>query len=210
MKHSHFFPVVLILLVLTITSSGFGQRVLIGPRVTGNFNIYNQKGLTENYNGIGIGVGGTVDALFTENIGMMVNLTVFDMKNVSNSQIANNVTTETSASLSYLSLTPMFQAVFSGFYMMGGAAIGIKLNSSLEITQAAVNQSPIIQSRNLDTKSIKFDLAVGSGYSFKLSESMQLGTDIMAYIPITDTFNFPGRSNGTFTIQLGASLKFQI
>ena len=132
------------------------------------------------------------------------------MKNVSNSQTANNVTTETSASLSYLSLTPMFQAVFSGFYMLGGAAFEIKLNSSGEQTQSAIGQTPVVQSLNLDTKSFKFDLVVGTGYTFALSEGLFLGTDIMAYIPITDTFNFPGRSNSILTLQLGATLKFKI
>jgi len=184
--------------------------VMIGPRLTGNFNIYNQKGLTGTYNGLGIGIGGTVDVSFSKNIGMMVNLTAFDMRNFSSSQTVNQTTTEQSLSLSYLSIDPMFKAEFSGFYMVAGPSFGIKLNSSGETTQTTTGQAPVVQPANLDTKSIRFDIAVGTGYNFKLSSDMLLGTDFMAYIPLTDTYNFPGISNSVFTLKLGASLKFKI
>lgn len=198
-------------LIFLLTSSIFAQTtVMIGPRLTGNFNIYNQKGLTGTYNGLGLGVGGTVDVTFGKTIGLMVNLTAFDMRNFSNSQTQNQTTTEQSLSLSYLTIDPMFKAEFSGFYMVGGPSLGIKLNSSGETTQTTTGQAPVVQPANLDTKSIRFDFAVGTGYSFKLSPDMVLGTDFMAYIPITDTYNFPGVSNSIFTLKLGASLKFRI
>jgi len=156
------------------------------------------KRSTGTWNGIGIGIGGTVDVSFSRTIGLLVNLTVFDMKNFSNSQTNNNVTTENSLSLSYVSLDPMFKAEFSGFYMVGGPSLGIKLNSSGEVTQSAAGQNPAVQALNLDTKSIRFDIAVGTGYNF------------MAYIPITDTYNFPGLSNSIFSLKLGACLKFKL
>jgi hypothetical protein len=184
--------------------------VMIGPRLTGNFNIYNQKGLTGTYNGLGIGIGGTVDVSFSKNIGMMVNLTAFDMRNFSNSQTVNQTTTEQSLSLSYLSIDPMFKAEFSGFYMVAGPSLGIKLNSSGETTQTTTGQAPNVQPSNLDTKSLRFDIAVGTGYTFKLSSDMGLGTDLMAYIPLTDTYNFPGLSNSIFTLKLGVTLKFKL
>lgn len=104
----------------------------------------------------------------------------------------------------------MFKAEFSGFYMVAGPSLGIKLNSSGETTQTTTGQAPVVQPSNLDTKSIRFDIAVGTGYTFKLSPDMGLGTDFMAYIPLTDTYNFPGVSNSVFTLKLGVSLKFKI
>jgi hypothetical protein len=184
--------------------------VMIGPRVTGNFNIYNQKGLTGTFNGIGVGFGPTVDVTFGKHLGIMVNLTAFDMRNFSNSQTANNVTTEAAYSLSYLAIDPMFKTEFSGFYMVAGPSLGIKLNSSGEVTQTATGQAPVIQPQNLETKSVRFDIAVGTGFTFKLSSDMGLGTDFMVYIPLTDTYNFPGLSNSIFTMKLGVALKFKI
>jgi len=209
MKKSLFAFTVFLLLSFT-SSASFAQSVSIGPRVTGNMNIYNQKGLTGTWNGIGVGIGGTVDVSFSQHIGILVDLTVFDMKGFSNSQTNNNVTTENSLSLSYVTLDPLFKAEFSGFYMVGGPSLGIKLNSSGEVTQSAAGQNPNVQALNLDTKSVRFDIAVGTGYNFKLSPDMTLGTDFMAYIPITDTYNFPGLSNSIFSLKLGASLKFKL
>lgn len=184
--------------------------VLIGPRVTGNFNIYNQKGLTGTWNGIGVGFGPTVDVTFGKNIGIMVNLTAFDMRNFSNSQTQGNTTQEQSLTLSYLALDPMFKAEFSGFYMVAGPSLGIKLNSSGETTVTVTGQAPQIAPINIETKSVRFDIAVGTGYTFKLSSDMALGTDFMAYIPLTDTYNTPGISNSIFSMKLGVALKFRI
>lgn len=203
------------LLVLTIflllSANILAQTTaMIGARVTGNFNIYNQKGLTGTWNGIGVGFGPTVDVTFGKNLGIMVNLTAFDMRNFSNSQTQNQVTTEQSLTLSYLAIDPMFKAEFSGFYMIAGPSLAIKLNSSGEITQTATGQQPVIQPINIETKSLRFDIAVGTGYTFKLSPTMGLGTDFMAYIPITDTYNTPGVSNSIFSLKLGVALKFKI
>ncbi len=184
--------------------------VMIGPRVTGNFNIYNQKGLTGTWNGVGVGFGPTVDVTFGKNIGIMVNLTAFDMRNFSNSQTQGNTTQEQSLTLSYLALDPMFKAEFSGFYMVAGPSLGIKLNSSGETTVTVTGQAPQINPINIETKSLRFDIAVGTGYTFKLSNDMGLGTDFMAYIPLTDTYNTPGISNSIFTMKLGVALKFKI
>lgn len=200
----------LLFIIVFFTQSMFAQRVLIGPRVSGNFNIYNAKGLTGTWNGLGVGVGGTVDMLFSKSIGLMVNITAFDMKNFSTSQTAQNVTTETSLSLSYLTIDPMFKAEFSGFYMVGGPSLGVKLNSSGEQTQSATGQQPVVNPINPETKSVRFDLAVGTGYTFGLSPDIFLGTDFMAHIPITDTYNFPGQSNSVFSLKLGVSLKFKL
>lgn len=198
------------LLMFFASQSAFAQSVWLGPRLTGNLNIYNQKGLTGSYNGIGIGIGGTVDVSFSEHIGLLANLTVFDMRNFSNSTTNQNVTTDQSLSLSYLTFDPTFKAQFSGFYMFGGPSLGIKLNSSGEVTQVAAGQNPVTQAQNLDTKSIRFDLVFGTGYNFNLSPGMALGTDFSVYIPITDTYNFPGLSNSVLTLKLGASLKFRM
>lgn len=198
------------LLMFFASQSAFAQSVWLGPRLTGNLNIYNQKGLTGSYNGIGIGIGGTVDVSFSEHIGLLANLTVFDMRNFSNSTTNQNVTTDQSLSLSYLTFDPTFKAQFSGFYMFGGPSLGIKLNSSGEVTQVAAGQNPVTQAQNLDTKSVRFDLIFGTGYNFNLSPGMALGTDFSVYIPITDTYNFPGLSNSLLSLKLGASLKFRM
>ncbi|MCX6149335.1 MAG: outer membrane beta-barrel protein [Ignavibacteriales bacterium] len=210
MRKSLYILAIISAFLLCSTNLSLAQGVLIGPRVTGNLNIYNAKGLTGTWNGIGVGVGGTVDLSFSKNIGMMVNLTAFDMKNFSNSITNNNQTTETSLSLSYFTLDPMFKAEFSGFYMLGGASFGVKINSSGERTQSATGQAPTVTTLDLETKSIRFDFAVGTGYNFKLSPTMYLGADFIAYIPITDTYNFPGQSNSILSLKLGASLKFKI
>jgi len=199
-----------LLLFFAASNASFAQRVLIGPRLTGNLNIYNAKGLTGTWNGVGIGIGGTLDISFSPHIGMMANLTFFDMRNFSNSVTNNNVTTENSLSLSYLTIDPMFKAEFSGFYIVGGPSLGVKINSSREVTQSQTGQQPVVSSPNIETKSIRFDLALGTGYNFTLSPDMFLGADFMAYIPITDTYNFPGQSNSVFSLKLGASLKFKI
>lgn len=199
-----------IVLFLFIVSVANAQTVKLGPRLTGNLNIYNSKGLAGTWNGVGIGVGGTVDISFSKVIGLITNLTVFDMKNFANEQTANNVTTETSLSLSYLSIDPLFKAEFSGFYMVGGFSVGIKISSSGEQTRSALNQNPAVTTLNLETNSMKFDLAAGTGYNFKVSPTMDLASDFMVYVPLTNTFDIPGSSNSTLSLKLGAALKFRI
>ena len=200
---------VFFILFLFSTSVLAQTTVKIGPRVTGNFNIYNAKALQGTWNGIGVGIGGAVDVTFGRTIGLMVNLTAFDMKNFSNSQTVGTTTIENSLSLAYLTIDPMFKAEFSGFYMVAGPSIGIKLNSSGEATQSGNGQNAV-QPINPETKSLRFDIAVGTGYNFKLSSDMSLGTDFMAHIPLTDTYNFPGTSNSIFSLKLGVSLRFKI
>ncbi len=202
--------ILIALFAAALFTQSFAQSVKIGPRLSGNMNIYNQKGLVGTWNGLGIGIGGQLDVGFSPNIGMIVNLTAFDMRSFSNSQTSNNVTSETSLSLSYISIDPMFKAEFSGFYMVAGPSFGIKINSSGENTQTATGQTPAVNALNLETKSIRFDIATGAGYNFKLSENMTLGSDFMVYIPLTDTYNFPGVSNSLLTLKLGAALKFKI
>jgi hypothetical protein len=198
-------------IVFLMSASIFAQTtVMIGPRVTGNFNIYNQKGLTGTWNGIGVGFGPTVDVTFGQHIGLMVNLTAFDMRNFSNSQTQNNVTVDQSLTLSYLAIDPMFKLEFSGFYMVAGPSLGIKLNSSGESTQTATGQAPVVNPINIETKSLVFDVVAGTGFTFKLSSDMGLGTDFMVLIPLTDTYNTPGISNSIFTMKLGVSLKFKL
>jgi hypothetical protein len=198
-------------LIVLLSSSIFAQTtVMIGPRVTGNFNIYNAKGLTGTWNGIGVGFGPTVDVTFGKHIGLMVNLTAFDMRNFSNSQTQNNLTVDNALSLSYLTIDPLFKAEFSGFYMVGGPSLGVKLNSSGETTRTQTGVTPQVTPINPETKSIRFDIVVGTGYTFKLSSDMGLGTDFMVNIPLTDTYNFPGQSNSIFTMKLGVALKFKI
>jgi hypothetical protein len=210
MKRIISISILIIFLLLSFTETGLAQRVLIGPRITGNFNIYNEKGMTDSYNGLGVGVGGTIDALFSKHIGIMGNLTFFDMRNFSNSQSIQNFTIERSLTLSYLTIDPLFKAEFSGFYMIGGPSIGIKLNSSGEITQTQTGVTPVTEPMDLPTKSVRFDIAVGAGYTFSLSKGMYLGTDFMAHIPLSDTYDFPGVSNSIFSLKLGVALKFRI
>src|ERR1035438_10772560 len=76
---------VFVLLLFTSVNTSFAQDVTLGPRLSGNFNIYNQTGLVGSYNGIGIGIGGTVDISFSKHIGIMTNLTFFDMRSFSSS-----------------------------------------------------------------------------------------------------------------------------
>ncbi|MCW8849988.1 MAG: outer membrane beta-barrel protein, partial [Melioribacteraceae bacterium] len=177
--------------VLLFFTSSFlsAQSVKIGPRLTGNLNIYNQDGLTGTWNGIGVGIGGTVDISFSRTLGLLTNLTVFDMRNFSNETTSNNVTLENSLSLAYLTIDPMFKAEFSGFYMLAGASLGIKMSSSGERTQSATGQNPTVTTLDFETNSIKFDLAAGTGYNFNLSPSMDLGADFMVYIPLSNTYD---------------------
>lgn len=198
-----------ILLIFFIASTiSIAQNVKIGPRITGNLNIYNQNGLTGSYNGIGVGIGAAIDMSFTNSIGLLTNLTLFDMKNFSNSQTIQTTTVEQSLSLSYLSIDPMFKAEFSGFYLVGGPSIAIKLSSSGETSQVVTGQAPVVQPVNFDTKSVKFDIAVGTGYNFKVSPTIALGTDFIVYVPLTNTYNFPGVSNSTLSLKMGVSVKF--
>jgi hypothetical protein len=210
MKKMLFIFTVLSILIISSVGESYAQGVYLGPRLTGNLNIFNQKGLTGTWNGVGVGIGGTVDISFSQNLGIMANLTAFDMKNFSNSTTANNQTTDFSMSLSYFSIDPMFKAEFSGFYMLGGASIGIKISSSGERTISAQNQQPNVASLSPETKSMIFNFVFGTGYNFKLSPTMVLGSDLSVYVPLTDTYNSPGVSNSVLSLKLGASLKFKI
>jgi hypothetical protein len=201
---------VCVVLICALAGSALAQKVMIGPRLTGNLNIYNSKGLTGTWNGIGIGIGGHVDVQFGKVIGLITNLTVFDMKNFSNSTTNGNQTTETSLTLSYLTIDPLFKTEFSGFYMVAGPSLGIKLNSSGEQTTTVTGVAPNVRALSPETKSLRFDIAVGTGYTFPLSPDMGLGTEFMAHIPISDTYNFPGQSNSIFSLKLGAALKFKL
>jgi len=181
---------------------------MIGPRITGNYTVYNEQNDVNSWNGIGVGIGGTVDISFTPHIGILADLTVFDMRNFSTSITQQNTTTEFSYALSYLSLDPMFKAEFSGFYMVGGPSVGIKLAGSGQVTQTNVGQTPVITNLNKPFNSVRFDIVVGTGYNFTLTPTLALGTDFMVYIPLSNTFNFPGISNSTLTLKLGSAIKF--
>lgn len=202
--------ILLVIALIFVSNTLFAQRVLIGPRLAGNFNIYNQKGLTGTYNGLGLTAGGQVDALFSKNIGIMVNVNFFDMKNFGRSSTQNNVTTDESYSLSYASIDPMFQANFEGFYFGAGVSFGFKLNSSGEITQTVTGQPPVVTPRDIETKSVRFDIPANVGYNIPLSPKMVLGTDFTVYIPVTDTYNAPGISNSILSMKFGVALKFRI
>jgi len=199
-----------ILFIIILTNISFAQGIKIGPRITGNMNIFNQDGLTGTWSGIGIGIGGAVDIMFTRSIGILTNITVFDMKNFSFSQTQGTTTQEISFSHSYLTIDPLFKAEFSGFYLVGGGSLGVKLSASGESNTIVTGQAANIQPVNIETKSVKFDLAVGTGYNFKVSEDVTLGSDFIAYIPLSNTFNTPGRSNSTLSLKLGVSVKFNI
>jgi hypothetical protein len=193
------------------SSSIIAQTILLGPRLTGNMNIFNEKNLTGTWNGTGVGIGGQLDISFSKHIGIMVNLTAFDMKNFSNSTTTNNITTDESLSLSYLTIDPMFKLDFSGFYMVAGPSLGIKLASSGDVATSGQGQAANDQTVSLTTKSIIFNIAIGTGYTFALSPgSMYMGTDFMVYIPLSDTYDFPGVSNSVLSLKLGVSLKFSI
>jgi len=203
--------IMMLIIMLLFSVNMLAQtRVNIGPRVTGNFNLWNAKGLSGTWNGLGIGIGPTVDISFNNHIGVMVNLTAFDMKNFSNSTSVTGSTREESYSISYLTIDPMFKAEFSGFYMVGGPSFGVKLNSSGEITETVTTLPPKLTPLSPPTKSIRFDIALGTGYTFQLSQGLGLGTDFMAYIPITNTYDLPGVSNSIFSLKLGVALKFRI
>lgn len=199
-----------IILFFLFASASFAQSIKIGPRVTGNMNIFNRDGLTGTWSGIGVGVGGAVDIMFSRSIGILVNLTVFDMKNFSNTVTQGTTTQETSLSLSYLSIDPLFKAEFSGFYMVGGPSLAIKISSNGESSTVVTGQAPNVQPINIETKSAKFDIAVGTGFNFKVSPDVTLGSDFLVYIPLSDTYNLPGQSNSTLTLKLGVSVKFNI
>jgi hypothetical protein len=211
MKNSFLILAVTFLLYLTASNESFGQSVKLGPRLSGNFNIYNENGQTGTWNGIGIGIGGNVDVSFSKHIGILVNLTVFDMKNFSNSTTTGTTTDEFAHTLSFLTIDPMFKAEFSGFYMVGGPSLGIKLAGSGEFTRTTTGGGqPQIAPIPSKYKSVRFDIAVGTGYNFRLSSGLSMGTDFMAYIPLTSVFDAPGLSNSLFSLKLGVALKFDI
>ena len=202
---------VFVLLLFATVSTGFAQDVLLGPRLTGNMNIFNEKGLTGTWNGIGIGIGGTVDVSFSKHIGLMANLTFYDMRSFSNSVTNNNQTVENDASLGYITIDPLFKTEFSGFYIVAGPSLGIKINSSQTQTVTNANAEPQVTDLAFTTNTMKFDIVVGTGYTFTLSQnSMYMGTDFMACIPLTNLYDAPGKSTSVFTLKLGVSLKFKL
>lgn len=209
-KMKNIVTILAIAIVIGIAGSANAQRVLMGPRLSGNFNIYNQKGLTGTWNGLGVGVGGQIDVLFNKTVGILGNLTVFDMKNFSNTQTTNNVTTDQAYSLSYATIDVMFQANFSNYYFAAGPTLGVKLNSSGEITQTATGQAPVVQASNIETKSTVFNITAETGYNIPLSPDMYLGTSLGVNIPLSSTYNTPGIDNSILSLKLGVALKFRI
>ena len=202
---------VFFLLLFAAVNTGFSQQVLLGPRISGNLNIFNQQAKSDlSYSGIGVGIGGTLDVTFSKHIGLMVDLTAFDMRNVSASNTANNATTDVSLRLSYLTIDPMFALNFSGFYMVAGPSLGVKLGSSGTRTDTPANGDPTVTTFTEKTNTVVFDIATGVGYTFKLSPDMFMGTDFMVYIPLSDTYDKPGNSNSILTLKLGVSLKFNL
>lgn len=201
---------ILVITAIFHTEKTYAQKVLIGPRLAGNMNIYNQKGLTGTWNGFGVSIGGTVDASFSQHIGLMANLNVFDMRNFKNTQTQGGVTTSQSYSLAYVTPEVLFKAEFSGFYMVAGPSLGINITNSGEITQTATGQTPVTQTSDPEVNTMRFDIKTGAGYTFPLGNGMYMGTDFMVMIPVTDTYNFTGVSNNVLTFQLGAALKFKI
>ncbi len=212
----NFIKSVLVIAVILFAGvqSSYAQRILLGPRLAGNYNIYNQKNLTASYNGIGISAGGQLDALFNKSIGILVNISAFDMRNFSNTtttaQGNASQTTENSITLSYCTIDPMFQANFSGFYMAAGPSIGFKLNGSGEQTVTQTGGQPQVAPLQLTFKSAIFGISTGLGYNIKLSPDMALGTDFFVNIPLSDTFDSPGTSNSVMTLKIGAALKFKL
>jgi len=202
---------VFVLLLFASVNTSFAQDILLGPRLSGNLNIFNQQANSNySFSGIGVGIGGTLDVTFSKHIGIMVDLTAFDMRNISASNTANNTTTDISLTLSYLTVDPMFELNFSGFYMVAGPSLGVKLGSSATETQTPTNGNPTVTTYTIKTNSIVFDIATGVGYTFKLSQGMFMGTDFMVYIPLSNTYDLPGNSNSVLTLKLGVSLKFNI
>lgn len=204
------FTLTILLSLFLYSGVSFAQSVKIGPRLTLNYNIFNAKNLTASFNGIGVGIGGNVDVSFSQHIGLLVNLTAFDMRNFSNSQTANGATQEDSYTLYYLTLDPMFKAEFSGFYMVAGPSLSVKLSGSGERTSTNAQGGSGTTTLTVNYNSVRFGAEVGAGYNFRLSPGMFLGTDFMASIPFSNTFDIPGRSNSVFTLKLGVALKFSI
>ena len=113
----------------------------------------------------------------------------------------------------YLTIDPMFKAEFSGFYMVLGPSLAIKLAASGDETTSTTgaNAQTNVTPLNPTATSIVFDIATGVGYTFALSQnSMYMGTDFMVYIPLSKTFDVPGLSNSAFTMKFGVTLKFKI
>ena len=123
------------------------------------------------------------------------------------STTANDVTTDVSYYFTYLTIDPMFKAEFSGFYMVLGPSVAIKINASGERTEG---NNPV-QTLNVRANSMTFDIVTGIGYTFTLSQnSMYMGTDFLVYNPLTKTFDAPSTPNSEFTMKFGVSLKFKI
>lgn len=202
------------IIIFMAAHTSYAQRILLGPRLAGNYNIYNQKNLSASYNGIGISAGGQLDALFNKTVGILVNVTAFDMRDFSNTTTTaqGNVsqTVENSISLSYCTIDPMFQANFSGFYMAAGPSIGFKLNGSGEQTVTQTGAQAQVNPLSLTFKSAIFGIATGLGYNIKLSPDMALGTDFFVNIPLSSTFDTPGTSNSVLSLKIGAALKFKL
>jgi hypothetical protein len=89
--------------------------------------------------------------------------------------------------------------------------VGIKLGGSGEqtVTQTG-GGNPKVNTLNTNYNSIRFGIAVGTGYNFNLSQGLYMATDIVAGIPLSKTFDAPGLSNSIFTLKLGVALKFSI
>lgn len=215
------------LLLLTVISFLFFSsqalsqfRLKLGPNTGMNFNIATGSDVPETANGFGFFIGGTVDMEFTPNIGLISNLQFYDNRSVSSSDEGTlqgiDYTVETSTSLAYFVIEPLFKLSLpgSGFYFVGGPCIGFNIEGSIEQDITSENDQITFQDGSTKAKAtlrntlVRFELKIGSGYDLALSPLVTLAPQLTFGYGITKIVeNVESR---VLTIQLQAAVKFRL
>lgn len=180
--------VVSLVLVFASFSSSYGQfKLKLGPSLGLNYNIHTGSDLSQTGTGFGIVLGGQVDMDFTPTIGLITNVQFYDNRSgsttVSGSNqyydnygnpVSSSVSTETSASLAYFMIEPLFKYKLprSPIFLFAGPAIGFNVESSYDNTTSETFPAPY-QSNNATTHQkgsfqnmlVRFALKVGGGYN---------------------------------------------
>jgi hypothetical protein len=206
---------------LLFSSQGLSQfRLKLGPNTGMNFNIATGSDVPESATGFGFFIGGSVDMEFTPTIGIIANMQFYDNRSVSSEEEGTfqgtAYTVETSTSLAYFMIEPLFKLSLpgSGFYFVMGPCIGFNVEGSIESNLSSANNQLTFQDGSTKQKAtlrntlVRFELKVGSGFDFVLSPLITLAPQVTFGYGITKVVeNVESR---VLTIQLNTAVKFRL
>ena len=191
-------------------TSDFNMRVMLGLRLTGNFNSFKYSGAGSSSKGTTFGIGGCFEIPFSNHVSLLTNLGFYDTRGITYSYDNSQYDYQFSEtlSLSYISIDPMLKFNFGGLFLdLGPSVCGIV--KAKDTYTDNISGSTESGESTPTTLSPKYDFVFGLGYDFSFSNSVFWGIDIYYILPLNNTFD-GSESNRISTIKVGTSLKFKI